>query len=181
MTISEFPLAADVAADAAARGEHIVMGAPNIIRGGSHMGALSAEDAVRNRVCTVLASDYYYPSQLHAAEQLVARGVCTMAEAWRLLSKKSGRGHGAQRSRNDRPRPPRRCHRARLHGALAARPHHSRRHSGEPRLLGSGHLAGRSSGVQRNGLVDTLNRHPLCNGTGSLLTHSECFRRCSHI
>ena len=86
MSISEFPLSVDVAANAAARGEHIVMGAPNVIRGGSHMGALSAEDAIRDGMCTVLASDYYYPSQLHAAERLVARGVCTMAEAWRLLS-----------------------------------------------------------------------------------------------
>lgn len=73
--VCEFPLAPEVAVDAVARGEHVVMGGPNVIRGGSHTGALSAEDAIRDGLCTVLASDYYYPSLLHAAERLVGRGV----------------------------------------------------------------------------------------------------------
>ena len=75
MRVCEFPLAREVAAEAVAAGEHVVMGAPNVIRGGSHTGAMSAEDAVRDGLCTVLASDYHYPSLLHAAERLVARGV----------------------------------------------------------------------------------------------------------
>ena len=85
--VSEFPLAPEVAADAAANREHVVMGGPNVIRGGSHMGAVSAEDAVRDGVCTVLASDYYYPSLLHAAERLVGRGITSLGEAWDLVSR----------------------------------------------------------------------------------------------
>ncbi len=86
MHVCEFPLALDVAEEAVANGEHVIMGGPNVIRGGSHMGAMSAEDAVRDGLCNVLASDYYYPSLLHAAERLVERGVQTLNAAWSLVS-----------------------------------------------------------------------------------------------
>ncbi|MEM7668369.1 MAG: alpha-D-ribose 1-methylphosphonate 5-triphosphate diphosphatase, partial [Pseudomonadota bacterium] len=87
MSVCEFPLAEDVAADAVAQGEQSVMGGPNLIRGGSHIGAMSAEDAIRDGLCTVLASDYYYPSLLHGAERLVAGGVLALEEAWALISR----------------------------------------------------------------------------------------------
>ncbi|MEM7775049.1 MAG: alpha-D-ribose 1-methylphosphonate 5-triphosphate diphosphatase [Pseudomonadota bacterium] len=86
MRVCEFPLAAEVAADAIAHHEHVVLGGPNIIRGGSHTGAMTAEDAIRDGTCTVLASDYYYPSLLHAAEHLVDRGVTSFEAAWALIS-----------------------------------------------------------------------------------------------
>lgn len=86
MAVCEFPLAKDVAADAVANGEHVVLGGPNVIRGGSHTGAISAEDGIREGVCTILASDYYYPSLLHAAEHLVKRGVLEFSAAWNLIS-----------------------------------------------------------------------------------------------
>lgn len=86
MTVCEFPLEVPVAADAVAAGEHVVLGAPNVIRGGSHTGAMSAEDAIRDNRCSVLASDYYYPSLLHAIERLVGRGVLPLAQAWPLIS-----------------------------------------------------------------------------------------------
>ena len=87
MRVSEFPLAPEVAAEAVAKGEHVVMGGPNLLRGGSHKGHMSAADAVRDGLCTVLASDYYYPSLLHGAERLVARGVLPMGRAWDLISR----------------------------------------------------------------------------------------------
>jgi len=37
-------------------------------------------------LCSVLASDYYYPAQLLAAFRLVADGVLPLAEAWSLIS-----------------------------------------------------------------------------------------------
>lgn len=86
MTVCEFPLTAAVAAGARSAGEHVVMGGPNVIRGGSHIGAMSAEEAVAERLCTVLASDYYYPSPLRAAERLTVRGGRSLAEAWALIS-----------------------------------------------------------------------------------------------
>ena len=86
MQVSEFPLSPEVAADAVAKGEHVVMGAPNTLRGRSHKGHLSAEDAVRDGLCTVLASDYYYPSLFHAAERLTQRGVLPLSDAWTLIA-----------------------------------------------------------------------------------------------
>lgn len=86
MKISEFPMAPDVAADATAHGEHVVMGGPNAIRGGSHIGWMSAEEAVREGICDIIASDYYYPSLIAAAERFVDRGVMPLARAWHLIS-----------------------------------------------------------------------------------------------
>jgi len=94
MSVSEFPLAPDVAADAVAHGEPVVMGGPNAIRGGSHKGFMSAEDAIRDGICTVLASDYYYPSLYHAVERLVTRGVLPVAEAWALVSRNAAAAMG---------------------------------------------------------------------------------------
>ena len=90
-TVAEFPLTDAVAQDAAGRGEEIVLGAPNVVRGGSHTGALTAEDAVGEGICTVLASDYYYPSMIAAVGKLAARGVAGRAEAWALVSSNAAR------------------------------------------------------------------------------------------
>ncbi len=92
--VSEFPLAPEVAADAIANGEHIVMGGPNVIRGGSHNGALGAEETICEGACTILASDYYYPSLFHAVERLVERGVLPLAEAWALVSQNPANAMG---------------------------------------------------------------------------------------
>ena len=73
-------------AASAEAGDVIVLGAPNVVRGGSHNGAIGAEDAIRGGRCTVLASDYYYPAQLRAAFALEERGVLGLDEAWALIS-----------------------------------------------------------------------------------------------
>jgi alpha-D-ribose 1-methylphosphonate 5-triphosphate diphosphatase len=58
------------------------------------MGALSAAEAIGDGLCTVLASDYYYPSLLHAAERLVDRGVLSLAKAWNLVSRNPAEAMG---------------------------------------------------------------------------------------
>ena len=63
----EFPMTLETAEAARAAGEHIVLGAPNVVRGGSHNNTLDAASAVADGLCTVLASDYYYPAPLLAA------------------------------------------------------------------------------------------------------------------
>ncbi len=85
--VCEFPIAPEVAADAVAHSEPVILGGPNVIRGGSHTGALSAEEAIADGRCTVLASDYYYPSLLHAAERLVRHGAQSLDEAWSLIAR----------------------------------------------------------------------------------------------
>jgi len=94
MTVCEFPLSREVARDAVGHGEHTVLGGPNVIRGGSHTGAMSAEEAIASGLCTVLASDYYYPSLLHAVERLVKRGVLSLEAAWPLVSSNPAQAMG---------------------------------------------------------------------------------------
>ncbi len=62
--ICEFPMAEAVAIAARAAGEAVVMGAPNVVRGRSHLGWASAASMARRGLCTVLASDYFYPCLL---------------------------------------------------------------------------------------------------------------------
>lgn len=83
--VSEFPMTADTAQSARRAGEHVVLGAPNVLRGGSHNKAVDAAPAIREGLGTVLASDYYYPSQLHAAFMLADQGL-PFAQAWRCVS-----------------------------------------------------------------------------------------------
>ena len=46
--------------------------APNVVRGGSHLGWASAARLAEAGICNVLASDYYYPAMLRAAFVLAA-------------------------------------------------------------------------------------------------------------
>ena len=84
--ICEFPMAEAVAADARAAGEHVVMGAPNVVRGGSHLGWASAAPLAERGLVTVLASDYVWPAMLEAAFAMVKRGVLDLPRAWALVS-----------------------------------------------------------------------------------------------
>ena len=84
--IAEFPLTRDVAAYAAQRGAGIVCGAPNVLRGVSHVGAPRAADLARDGLCQGLASDYYYPAPLLAAFRLAADDVLPLEKAWALVS-----------------------------------------------------------------------------------------------
>lgn len=83
---SEFPLTLETAAEARRHGEHVILGAPNVVRGGSHNGALNATDAIGAGLCTCLASDYHYPSPLHAAFKLAGPDLDGLTEAWKLVS-----------------------------------------------------------------------------------------------
>jgi alpha-D-ribose 1-methylphosphonate 5-triphosphate diphosphatase len=85
-SICEFPMAESVAADARAAGEAVVMGAPNVVRGGSHLGWASAAPLAERGLVTVLASDYHWPALLAAPFRLAARGVLDLAASWALVS-----------------------------------------------------------------------------------------------
>jgi alpha-D-ribose 1-methylphosphonate 5-triphosphate diphosphatase len=84
--VAEFPIDVATAREAAAHGEAIVFGAPNVVRGGSHLGCPGAEDMVRQGLCTILASDYYYPALALAPFVLARKGAATFAQAWKLVS-----------------------------------------------------------------------------------------------
>ncbi|MGG5818724.1 alpha-D-ribose 1-methylphosphonate 5-triphosphate diphosphatase [Falsiroseomonas sp. HW251] len=84
--ICEFPTAEAVAEHARAAGEHVVMGAPNVVRGGSHIGWASAAPLAERGLVTVLASDYVWPAMPEAAFVMEARGAMTLGQAWSLVS-----------------------------------------------------------------------------------------------
>ncbi|MBR1211948.1 alpha-D-ribose 1-methylphosphonate 5-triphosphate diphosphatase [Bradyrhizobium sp. JYMT SZCCT0180] len=92
--IAEFPVNEETAREAAEAGDFIVFGAPNVVRGGSHTGWTKASDMIAKGLCSVLASDYYYPAQLLAAFRLAADGVLPLAEAWQLISSAPARAAG---------------------------------------------------------------------------------------
>jgi alpha-D-ribose 1-methylphosphonate 5-triphosphate diphosphatase len=84
--LCEFPLNRETAEAARGRDNAILLGAPNVVRGGSHTSGPSAAEMVRDGLCTVLTSDYYYPALLHAAFRLVREGICDLGAAWALVS-----------------------------------------------------------------------------------------------
>jgi alpha-D-ribose 1-methylphosphonate 5-triphosphate diphosphatase len=92
--IAEFPVNEETAREAADAGDFIVFGAPNVVRGGSHTGWTKASDMIAKGLCSVLASDYYYPAQLLAAFRLAADGVLPLAQAWQLISAAPARAAG---------------------------------------------------------------------------------------
>jgi alpha-D-ribose 1-methylphosphonate 5-triphosphate diphosphatase len=92
--IAEFPVNEETAREAAANGDAIVCGAPNVVRGGSHTGWTRASDMIAKGLCSVLASDYYYPAPLLAAFRLAADGVLPLPEAWKLISEAPAQAAG---------------------------------------------------------------------------------------
>jgi alpha-D-ribose 1-methylphosphonate 5-triphosphate diphosphatase len=64
---SEFPVSLEAASAASKRGMKVFMGAPNLMRGKSTNGNLSAAEAITRDVCHGLVSDYYPESLIQAA------------------------------------------------------------------------------------------------------------------
>lgn len=86
VTVAEFPMSEEAAAEARAANEPVILGGPNALRGESHNGALCATAAIRAGLCTVLASDYYYPAPFHAVWRLHEAGILPLSKAWALVS-----------------------------------------------------------------------------------------------
>ncbi len=97
VTISEFPVAAEAAEAARVSGMHVVMGAPNLLRGESTSGNLSALVAVQKGVLDSLCSDYYPAAMLHAVFKLWREGHARLPEALRLVSLHPARALGLDR------------------------------------------------------------------------------------
>jgi alpha-D-ribose 1-methylphosphonate 5-triphosphate diphosphatase len=64
------------------------------VRGGSHTGWTKASDMIVKGLCSILASDYYYPAQLLAAFRLLADGILPFHAAWNLISAAPARAAG---------------------------------------------------------------------------------------
>ena len=65
--IAEFPTTLEAARAAHEAGQSILMGAPNVVRGGSHSGNMAATELVKEGLLDVLSSDYVPFALLQAA------------------------------------------------------------------------------------------------------------------
>lgn len=93
-TMSEFPTTLEAARHARAKGLATVAGAPNVVRGGSHSGNVSALALARAGVLDALSSDYVPASLLDAAWCLYRDGGFPLHEAVQLVSRNPARACG---------------------------------------------------------------------------------------
>ena len=68
--VAEFPTTLEAAKACRKNGISIMMGAPNLIRGGSHSGNVSALELAQNELLDVISSDYVPAALLQSAIQL---------------------------------------------------------------------------------------------------------------
>ncbi|MEP1766734.1 MAG: alpha-D-ribose 1-methylphosphonate 5-triphosphate diphosphatase [Sulfitobacter sp.] len=86
VNVAEFPETLEAAEAAKEGGGIVVMGSPNVVRGGSHNLNVSAVDLIAMGYCDALASDYHYPSARRAALMLWQNGMMDLNAAWGLVS-----------------------------------------------------------------------------------------------
>ncbi len=81
---AEFPTTIEAAEACRERGIAVMMGAPNLIRGGSHSGNVAAEELAKANLLDIVSSDYVPSALLLAAFQLadvwddLPRAICTV-------------------------------------------------------------------------------------------------------
>jgi alpha-D-ribose 1-methylphosphonate 5-triphosphate diphosphatase len=81
VTISEFPTTHEAAEAARKHGLATVMGAPNVVRGGSHSGNVAALELAQTDRLDLLSSDYVPASLLHGAFMLHTHAGWSMPRA----------------------------------------------------------------------------------------------------
>lgn len=87
VSIAEFPTTREAAEASRAAGMATVMGAPNVVRGGSHSGNVAARDLADAGLLDMLSSDYVPASLLLGAFRLAdSKGVNGLPGAMRLVT-----------------------------------------------------------------------------------------------
>jgi alpha-D-ribose 1-methylphosphonate 5-triphosphate diphosphatase len=88
VAVAEFPTTLEAARELHQAGIDILMGAPNVVRGGSHSGNIAAIDLAHEGLLDILSSDYIPSSLLIAALQLPMRApAIDLAAAIRTVTK----------------------------------------------------------------------------------------------
>ncbi|KNC90291.1 alpha-D-ribose 1-methylphosphonate 5-triphosphate diphosphatase [Trabulsiella odontotermitis] len=87
--IAEFPTTFEAAESSRQHGMNVLMGAPNIVRGGSHSGNVAAHQLASLGLLDILSSDYYPASLLDAAFRVADDddNAFTLPQAIRLVTK----------------------------------------------------------------------------------------------
>jgi len=104
---AEFPTTVEAAQACQTHGIKVMMGAPNLIRGGSHSGNVAAHELAEADMLDIVSSDYVPASLLSAALMLgdlwgnTARGVATVTAAPADAAGLPDRGHLVPGARAD--------------------------------------------------------------------------------
>src|SRR5262249_52842540 len=93
-SVAEFPITLAAARQARARGMSIVVGAPNIVRGGSQSGNLDARELIAAGLADAICADYHAPSLLPAAFRLAREGLADLPRAVRMVTLNAARAVG---------------------------------------------------------------------------------------
>ncbi len=118
IAISEFPTSLPAAKLARSYGMMNVMGAPNVVRGGSHSGNISALALAEAGLLDVLSSDYVPSSLLHAGFLLHQRAGMSLPDAVRTIALNPARSIGLTDRGEIAPGQRADLLRVRLHGDL---------------------------------------------------------------
>ena len=94
VALAEFPTTIEAARASHARGITVMMGAPNLIRGGSHSGNVAAATLAKEGLLDVLSSDYVPASLLLAAFQLPERAGIPLPQAVATVTANPARATG---------------------------------------------------------------------------------------
>jgi alpha-D-ribose 1-methylphosphonate 5-triphosphate diphosphatase len=94
IAVSEFPTTLEAARAAHQGGMRVVMGAPNVVRSGSHSGNVSARELARAGFLDVLSSDYLPASLLCAAFDLAREPGVELHEAVAMVTAVPARAVG---------------------------------------------------------------------------------------
>lgn len=94
MTMAEFPTTPEAARLAHERGMAVIMGGPNVVRGGSHSGNVSARTLAAAGTLDILSSDYVPSSLLHGAFLLHEQQGMALPDAVAMVSATPARALG---------------------------------------------------------------------------------------
>lgn len=94
VAIAEFPTTVEAARASHEAGMAVLMGAPNVVRGGSHSGNIAAADLAREGLLDVLSSDYVPISLVHAPFVLAERLGTPLHEALATVTSRPARAAG---------------------------------------------------------------------------------------
>ena len=91
--IAEFPTTFEAAEASRRHGMNVLMGAPNIVRGGSHSGNVAAHQLAELGLLDILSSDYYPASLLDAAFRVAddENNAFTLSQAINLVTRNPAR------------------------------------------------------------------------------------------
>ncbi len=84
--IAEFPTTLEAARLAHDKGMKVLMGAPNVVLGGSHSGNVAAMELAQHRILDILSSDYAPQSLLHAVFLIAQEGRIPLFEALKVVT-----------------------------------------------------------------------------------------------